>query len=47
MMSYSNSFKPKPKNPSEMPIQYVSVYPDNNRKSIPNANPLPKVVILL
>jgi hypothetical protein len=44
MMSYSNSFKPKPKNPSDLPNQYLTVYPpDNNRKSITNNNQPPKV----
>lgn len=34
MMAYTNSFKLKPKNSTEIPVQYLSVYPDNNRKSI-------------
>lgn len=43
MMAYSNTFKPKPKNSSEIPVQYLSVYPDNNHKSINNTNQPPKV----
>lgn len=39
MMSYSNSFKPKPKNSAEISNQYLTVYsPDNNRKSMANNN---------
>jgi len=37
MMQYSSSFKPRPKN-SEVAQTYLSVIPDNNRKSITNTN---------
>ena len=42
-MAYTNSFKPKPKNSSEIQVQYLSAYPDNSRKSITNTNQQPKV----
>ena len=44
MLTYTGSFKPKPKNASEMPTQYTSCYPlDNNRRSLATAYPVPKV----
>lgn len=44
MLTYTGSFKPKPKNSNEFPTHYLSGFPlDNNRKSIPNPNHLPKV----
>lgn len=44
MLTYTGTFKPKPKNSTESMPQYLSHYPlDNNRKSIPNGHQPPKV----
>ena len=45
MMSYTTGFKPKGKqSATELQPQFMTSYAlDNNRKSIANHNPLPKV----
>lgn len=44
MLTYTGSFRPKPKNVQEMPNQHASCYPlDNNRWSVANTYQVPKV----
>lgn len=47
MLTYTGSFKPKPKNGQDIPAQYSSCYPlDNNRRSLAGTTQPLKVRLL-